>query len=100
MLEGKIYKKLIRKFLKDERVINKLFSKSNMVLKSIMYANFMNWCSDKKTRLKYKSKSIFFEEVLSRLEYYECTKSGYTYIVNRKIDPKGTGAGLRSATLL
>lgn len=99
MRENKTYRKIINKYLDDERVINKLFSRSNMVLKAGMYANFMNWCSDKRPKLKYKSKGIFFEEVLSRPEYYECIKSGYLYIVNRKVDSKGTGVGVGELTV-
>lgn len=94
MLEYKTYRKLIRKFLDDQNAIDKLFSSSNRVLKIGMYVNFLGWCEGK-SKIKYKWKYIFFEEVLSRPEYYERRCWDKDFIVNTKIDSTGTVAGHR-----
>lgn len=99
MLEYKLYRGLIERYLEDEIAIRQLFSRKNFVLKVGMYADFMNWCNDKKPKLKYKSKDIFYEEVLKREEYYESTRWGKDFIVNTKIAPAGTGTGLGTGTV-
>ena len=96
MLEYITYRKLIRKFLEDERAINRIFSTKNIIDPNLMYSLFLNWAEDK-TKIKYKPKEVFWEEVLSRPEYLVRTCWGKDFIVNTKIAPTGTGAGLRSA---
>lgn len=95
MLEYKTYRKLIRRFLDDERAIARLFQTRNIIPKNLMYSLFLNWAEDK-TKIKYKSKQVFFEEVLCRPEYYERNCWGKDCFVNRKIAPTGTGAGHRN----
>ena len=96
MLEYKTYRKLIRRFLDDERAVARLFQTRNIIPKNLMYSLFLNWAEDN-TKIKYKSKQVFFEEVLCRPEYYERNCWGKDCFVNRKIAPTGTGTGLRSA---
>lgn len=96
MLEYKTYRKLIRKFLEDGRAIDRIFSTRNIIAPNLMYSLFLNWAEDK-TKIKYKPKEVFWEEVLSRTEYLVRTYWDKYFIVNTKIAPTGTGAGLRSA---
>ena len=96
MLEYKTYRKLIRRYLDDERAVARLFQTRNIIPKNLMYSLFLNWAEDK-TKIKYKSKQVFFEEVLCRPEYYERNCWGKDCFVNRKIAPTGTGTGLRTA---
>lgn len=96
MLEYKTYRKLIGKFLDDGRAIDRIFSRRNIINPNLMYSLFLNWAEDK-TKIKYKPKEVFWEEVLSRSEYLVRTCWDKDFIVNTKIDPTGTGAGLRSA---
>ena len=95
MLEYKTYRKLIRRFLDDERAIARLFQTRNIIPKNLMYSLFLNWAEDN-TKIKYKSKQVFFEEVLCRPEYYERNCWGKDCFVNRKIAPTGTGTGHRN----
>ena len=60
-----------------------------------MYSLFLDWAEDK-TKIKYQSKQVFFEEVLCRPEYYERNCWGKDCFVNRKIAPTGTGTGHRN----
>ena len=96
MLKYKTYRKLIRKFLEDGRAIDRIFSTRNIIAPNLMYSLFLNWAEDK-TKIKYKPKEVFWEEVLSSPEYLVRTCWGKDIIVNTKIAPTGTGAGLRSA---
>lgn len=66
MLEYITYRKLIRKFLEDERAINRIFSTKNIIDPNLMYSLFLNWAEDK-TKIKYKPKEVFWEEVLSKI---------------------------------
>ena len=95
MLEYKTYRKLIRRFLDDERAVARLFQTRNIIPKNLMYSLFLNWAEDN-TKIKYKSKQVFFEEVLCRPEYYERHCWGKDCFVNRKIAPTGTGTGHRN----
>lgn len=95
MLEYKTYRKLIRRFLDDERAVARLFQTRNIIPKNLMYSLFLNWAEDN-TKIKYKSKQVFFEEVLCRPEYYERSCWGKDCFVNRKIAPTGTGTGHRN----
>lgn len=95
MLEYKTYRKLIRRFLDDERAVARLFQTRNIIPKNLMYSLFLNWAEDN-TKIKYKSKQVFFEEVLCRPEYYERNCWGKDCFVNRKIAPTGTGTGHRN----
>ena len=95
MLEYKTYRKLIRRFLDDERAVARLFQTRNIIPKNLMYSLFLNWAEDN-TKIKYKSKQVFFEEVLCRPEYYERNCWGKDCFVNRKIAPTGTVTGHRN----
>ena len=95
MLEYKTYRKLIRRFLDDERAVARLFQTRNIIPKNLMYSLFLNWAEDN-TKIKYKSQQVFFEEVLCRPEYYERNCWGKDCFVNRKIAPTGTGTGHRN----
>ena len=95
MLEYKTYRKLIRRFLDDERAVARLFQTRNIIPKNLMYSLFLNWAEDN-TKIKYKSKQVFFEEVLCRPEYYERNCWGKDCFVNREIAPTGTGTGHRN----
>ena len=95
MLEYKTYRKLIRRFLDDERAVARLFQTRNIIPKNLMYSLFLNWAEDN-TKIKYKSKQVFFEEVLCRPEYYERNCWGKDCFVIRKIAPTGTGTGHRN----
>ena len=95
MLEYKTYRKLIRRFLDDERAVARLFQTRNIIPKNLMYSLFLNWAEDN-TKIKYKSKQVFFEEVLCRPEYYERNCWGKDCFVNRKIALTGTGVGRRN----
>lgn len=95
MLEYKTYRKLIRRFLDDERAVARLFQTRNIIPQNLMYSLFLNWAEDN-TKIKYKSKQVFFEEVLCRPEYYERNCWGKDCFVNRKIAPTGTGTGHRN----
>lgn len=85
------YRELIGRFLDDEEAIAKVFATSNKAQKIGMYSAFRKWCEGK-TKIKYKYKDIFFEEVLSRPEYVERECWGKECFVNMKIPYKGTGA--------
>ena len=95
MLEYKTYRKLNRRYLDDERAVARLFQTRNIIPKNLMYSLFLNWAEDN-TKIKYKSKQVFFEEVLCRPEYYERNCWGKDCFVNRKIAPTGTGTGHRN----
>jgi len=96
MLEYKTYRKLIRKFLEDGRAIDRIFSTRNIIAPNLMYSLFLNWAEDK-TKIKYKPKEVFWEEVLSRPEYLVRTCWGKDFIVNTRIAPTGTGLGARES---
>ena len=51
MLEYKTYRKLIRRFLDDERAVARLFQTRNIIPKNLMYSLFLNWAEDK-TKIK------------------------------------------------
>ena len=59
MLEYITYRKLIRKFLEDERAINRIFSTKNIIDPNLMYSLFLN-CAEDKTKIKYKPKEVFW----------------------------------------
>ena len=56
MLEYKTYRKLIRRFLDDERAVARLFQTRNIIPQNLMYSLFLNWAEDK-TKIKYKVSS-------------------------------------------
>lgn len=90
MLKYKTYIKLIRKFLDDGKAIDRVFADSNKTEPNRMYSMFFYWAEDK-TKIKYKPKDVFWEEVLSRPEYSVHTYWGKDFIVNTRIPSTGTG---------
>lgn len=60
MLNYKTEKRLIKRYLEDSKAHLSLYRRSNRIPKDWMFANFLDWCSEQKPQIKYKSKQVFF----------------------------------------
>ena len=77
----------IERFLSNEELISNIFSSSNKVPKTVIYARYVGYCKENKFFIK--KKQDFYNEILMKENYRECSKDGYDCIENMSIKKDG-----------
>ena len=77
----------IERFLGNEELISNIFASSNKVHKTAFYGRYVGYCKENKYFIK-KNKD-FYNEILMKENYRECSKDGYDCIENMSVKKDG-----------
>ena len=77
----------IERFLGNEDLIKDMYSTTNKVPKTVIYARYVGYCKENKFFIK--KKQDFYNEILMKENYRECSKDGYDCIENMSIKKDG-----------
>ena len=70
----------VKQFLEDDKAISSVFRYDNMVLNTVFYQEYANWCAI--YNLIVRKKKDFYKEVLKRPNYTKTTTHNQEFFVN------------------
>lgn len=77
----------IKKFLGNEELINDIYATTNKVPRTVIYGRYVGYC--KENNYFIKKKQDFYNEMLMKENYRECSMNGYDCIENMSVKKYG-----------